>query len=94
MVGVIAFGVFRPLSVQFSWLTANKHREQRVPEKKPGGGIAKALVPPQIPLRNLLTAAILAGIVTHFLAGIDTVYEKILKYVRTTRSTTDFQCGT
>ena len=71
MVGVIAFGVFRPLSVQFSWLTANKRREQRVPEKKPGRGTDKSLQPPQIPLRNHLTTAILTGIVTHFLTGID-----------------------
>ena len=38
LVGVIAFGVFRPLSVQLSWLPANKRRAQRVPEKKSGGG--------------------------------------------------------
>lgn len=68
----ISFAAFRPLSVQLSWLPANNRREKRVPEKKPGGGTDKSLVPPQIPLRNHLTAAILTGIVTHFLTGIDT----------------------
>lgn len=54
-------------------MPANNRREKRVPEKKPGGGTDKSLVPPQIPLRNHLTAAILTGIVTHFLTGIDIV---------------------